>query len=147
MLHYAGKLLGWFVVCILKFLIAPFLLTIDSYSFVEVILISTSGAAIGVFIFYHAGEIIFKWWSNLVGSRKKVFTPFKRKIILLKWKYGLKGLMVISGLISVPLASMLAARLYRHEKNPILMMILGFFLWSLMLTSIAFFMKYIAQSI
>jgi hypothetical protein len=49
--------------------------------------------------------------------------------------------MLISGLISVPLTSMLAAKFYRHQPNALPMIIIGFSLWSLVLTTIAYLMR------
>lgn len=140
------KIIGWWALSIVKFLIVPFLMIYSNqehWSWLETILITSSGAAGGAFIFFHAGEYIFNFLTKHFGSKKKkkVFTRSRRMIIRMKWKYGIKGLMLISGLISVPVASIIAAKFYRHNPNSLPLMIIGFFIWSFMLTSIAYVAK------
>jgi hypothetical protein len=141
------KILGWWALSIVKFLIVPFLMMAsrsEDWSWLETLIITSSGAAGGVFVFFHTGEYIFNFWAKLTGNRgkkKKVMTRSRRMIVRLKWNYGIKGLMLISALISVPVASLLAAKFYRHQPNSLPLMIIGFFLWSLVLTSIAYFTK------
>jgi hypothetical protein len=104
------------------------------------VLISSSGAAGGMFFFYHLGEYIFNWWARHFGSskKKKVMTRGRRMIIRVKQRWGIRGLMLISAIISVPVSALLAARFYRHQRNTLPLMILGLFFWSLFLTSLAY---------
>jgi len=113
----------------------------EHWSWLETVLISSSGAAGGMFLFYHLGEYIFDWWTRHFGSKKekKVMTKGRRMIIRVKQRWGIRGLMLISALISVPASAILAARFYRHQRNTLPLMILGFFFWSLFLTSVAYF--------
>jgi hypothetical protein len=138
---YLLKVLGWWGLSFVKFLFVPFFMihsNKEHWSWLETILITSSGAAGGVFLFFHLGEYIFNWWAKHFGKKGKVMTKGRRFIVRIKWKWGLKGLMLISGLISVPIASLLAAKFYRHNPNALPMMIIAFFVWSVLLTSLAY---------
>ncbi|MEZ4800355.1 MAG: hypothetical protein R2809_11405 [Flavobacteriales bacterium] len=119
----------------------------DKYwTFVEIILITSSGAALGAFLFFHFGEFLMQKSKSVQGQsaqKKRVFTPMRRTIIRLKTRLGIKGLMLISGLISVPVASLLCARYFKHDKSALPKLILGFFLWSIFLTSLAYIFRLI----
>jgi len=141
----------WWLLSIVKFLFAPFGMIFnpgqEHWSWLETVMITSSGAALGVYIFFHAGEFIFEWWGRHFNRPTKTFTKVRRRIIKMKWKWGIHGLMLISGLISVPVASLLAARFYRHDPNSLPLMIIGFFFWSVLLTSIAYAIKMLGLSI
>jgi len=144
MVLYLLKILGWWGLSCVKFLFVPFFMihsNQEHWSWIETILISSSGAAGGVFLFFHLGEYLFGWWAKNFSRNKKLMTRGRRMIIRVKWKWGMKGLMLISGLISVPVASLLAARFYRHQANTLPLLIIAFFAWSLVLTSIAYTTK------
>lgn len=142
-LPYMLKVLFWWAMTIVKFLFAaPAMVATNEYdwSFLEVWGITASGAALGVFIFYHFGESIFDYLDRKRRKKPKVFNRKNRWIVRLKMKYGLKGLLLVSGLISVPIASLLAARYFRSETT-LPMVIMGFTLWSLLLTAGSFFFE------
>jgi hypothetical protein len=146
MLEYFLKIVGWWLLTIVKFFFVPFGMMLkpqvgEAWSLAEVIIITSSGAALGVFVFFHFGEFIFNWMSHHLKSSRKIFTKRNRWFIRLKWRYGINGLMAIAGLISVPIASVVAAKLYRHNPNALPKMIIAFFLWSVVLSSLAFGMK------
>lgn len=146
MLEYFFKIVGWWLLTIAKFLFVPFGMMLkpesgEAWSLAEVILITSTGAALGVFIFFHFGEFIFNWMGHHLKSSRKIFTKRNRWFIRLKWRYGINGLMAIAGLISVPIASVVAAKLYRHNPNALPKMIIAFFLWSVALSTLAFGMK------
>ncbi len=147
MIAYFLKVIGWWLLTIVKFLLVPFGMLLkpqvgEHWSLLEVIGITSTGAALGVFIFYHFGEIIFKRFS----AKRKIFNRRNRWFIRVKQRWGFKGLMLISGLISVPIASMLAAKLYRHNPNALPKLIAAFFLWSIALSTLAYGMKKIGLS-
>ena len=151
MLDYFLKIAGWWLLTIVKFLFVPFGMTLkpavgEHWSLVEVILVTSTGAALGVFIFFHFGEFIFNRLAHHFNAKRKVFNKRNRWFIRLKKKYGINGLMLIAGLISVPIASVVAAKLYRHNPNALPKMIIAFFLWSVALSTLAFGMKKIGLS-
>ncbi|MFI5220013.1 MAG: hypothetical protein ACHQNT_11050 [Bacteroidia bacterium] len=148
MWEYFYKIFGWWILTIIKFVFTPFIMIINPggklhWSFLETILICASGAAIGTFIFFHFGEYIFNWMAQHLRRPKKIFTRINRRIIKVKWKYGFRGLIMLSVIISVPLASIVAAKFYRHDKRALPKLITGFFLWSVALSIIAYFIKVI----
>jgi len=151
MLDYLLKIVGWWLLTIVKFLFVPFGMTLkpatgEHWSLVEVILVTSTGAALGVFIFFHFGEFIFNWLAHHFNTKRKVFNKRNRWFIRLKKRYGINGLMLIAGLISVPIASVVAAKLYRHNPNALPKMIIAFFLWSVALSTLAYGMKKIGLS-
>lgn len=139
-------LLGFLLLAIVKFLFAPSIMTFapGDYSILTVIFTTSAGAAVGTVVFYYFGMQLFKWVASLSVKRKprKTFTPLRRRILKVKDKYGIKGLMLLSGLISVPIAALLAAKYFGHNKETPLYLILGFFIWSIFLTSISFLAKH-----
>jgi hypothetical protein len=140
MIEYALEIMGLWLLSIAKFIATPFVMVNgknSEWSFIETVFISSSGAALGVFIFYHFGEIIFNWWAHHFPKKRKKITKLNRWIVRLKLKYGLKGILFICGLISVPIAAMVVARLYRHYPTAMPKLILAFFVWSIALTSLA----------
>jgi hypothetical protein len=146
MLQYSYKVLGWWLLSIVKFVIAPFFMIInpggeEHWSFVETILICASGAAIGTFIFFHFGEYIFNWAAHHLKRPRKVFTRLNRRIIKIKWRYGFRGLVFFSAFISVPIASIVAAKFYRHRKKVVSKLMIGFFAWSVALSTLAYIFK------
>jgi hypothetical protein len=50
---------------------------------------------------------------------------------------------MISVFISVPLTAILGARLYKHDKAAIPKLIIGFAVWSVLLTTIAYLIRFL----
>lgn len=145
MIEYIGGVLWWWFMSIVKFLLAPSLMFgTGDWTFLEVFLISGSGATIGVFIFYTMGEKIFNFIDSRRKKTPKKFTRLTRLIARVKAKYGLRGILVICALVSVPISSLLAARYYRSAVTMPLL-ILSFWIWAAILTSISFAVKMLFQ--
>ncbi|MBL0315022.1 MAG: hypothetical protein IPP69_04285 [Flavobacteriales bacterium] len=139
------------MLAIVKFLFVPFGMLLkpdvgEQWTWIEVIIVSSTGAALGVFIFFHFGEYIFTWLAHHFNAKRKIFTRRNRWFIRIKKKYGLNGLLMISGLISVPIAAMIGAKLYRHNSTALPKLIIAFFCWSVALSSAAYGMKMIGLS-
>lgn len=150
-MSYAFKVLWWWFVSIVKFLVAPFAMMSNPgseyWTFLEIVLITSTGAALGAYIFFHFGEFIMKKIISKKNKKSKVFTPVRRSIIRLKMKFGIRGLMLVSGLISVPVASILCARYYKHDQAALAKLIFGFFIWSICLTSLAYIFRVLHVSL
>ena len=56
---------SWLVMSIVKFVITPSLMTAKGFEPWEILLVTISGAVVGVMLFYHTGKAIFSWWSTL----------------------------------------------------------------------------------
>jgi len=82
-IEYFIKVTGWWLLAIIKFLFVPFAMTLkpesgESWSLFEVIVITSTGAALGTFIFFHFGEFIFNWLAHHFNSKRKIFTKRNR---------------------------------------------------------------------
>jgi len=140
-----GKLIGYFFLSMVKFLFTPsamFLDPTEDYSFFTIVLTTSSGAAVGVLVTYGFGKRLFVYLSMRAKRRgAKVFSASRRRIVRIKNKYGIFGLMLISGLISVPITSLIASKYFNHKKETPFLLILAFFAWSILLTGVHFIFK------
>lgn len=144
---YLVKLLFWWGMSIVKFLFTPSAMMASrsapdsrlggDWSFLEIALISASGAALGVFIFYLFGERLFNHLDRHRKKPPKRFSRSTRFIARVRGKFGLFGLLLICGLISVPVSSLLAARYYQSPTTMPLL-IAAFVVWSFLLTALSF---------
>ena len=132
----------WCIMSIVKFLVTPSIMVGLDYSVIFTICVTTAGAAIGVHIFYHMGRMIFAWLDKRkVIKKKKVITPMKRKIVSFKNDYGFVGLLVVSGVISVPIASVLVAKYFDRGKAYVWLLTCAFAIWSVLLTVVSHYLK------
>lgn len=151
MLEYLFHVLGWWLLSIVKFIFVPFGMLLkpdigEEWSWIETIVVSGSGASVGLFIFFKFGDFIFNWISHHLKTKKKIFTKRNRSFIRLKQKWGFTGLMLIAPLISVPISAVVTAKLYRHSNTALPRLVVGFWLWAITLSSLAFGMKKIGLS-
>lgn len=134
------------LLAVVKFIITPFTIYAtgkESIQFGEVVLTTGTGAAFGVLLFYYGGTYLFKWMGHLKSKKKKpVFTKGRRRIIFIKNKFGLIGFIAISVVISVPITSLLAAKFFKHNRFTPLWLICGFMIWSFILSSAAYYIKW-----
>lgn len=120
-----------------KFLFTPSLMVAEGgWAFYQIVLIHTMGAAFIAYIFYNYGPVIFDYLNSKKKKKRKVFSKSKRKIIGVKNKYKLIGLIAIGVLISPPITAFLAGR-YFPSDTTLPKVILGFFGWSIILTGIS----------
>ena len=107
--------------------------------------VTAAGAAGGVWVVWHSGKRLFSWFEERLGSRegrgKRTFTPGRRRIVWLKNHFGLRGLLAVSGLISVPIATTLAAKYFRHHPWVMQRLMLAFALWALALAAASWWVK------
>lgn len=131
------KILGWMGLSMVKFVFVPSIMAAKGWSFYEIVLIHTMGAAFSAYIFYNFGHLIFDYINSKRKKKKKVFTKSRRKIIEVKNKYRLIGLIVIGVLLSPPITALLAGRYFPSETT-LPKLVMGFLGWSLILTSVSF---------
>ena len=132
----------WCFMSIVKFLVTPSIMVGLNYSVLFTICVTSLGAAIGVQVFYYMGRMIFKWLDSKKGRKKeKVITPMKRKLVAFKNDFGLMGLLFISGIISVPIASVLVAKYFDKYKTAPWLLTAAFVLWSVILTVASNYIK------
>lgn len=148
---YLVLILVWWGMSIVKFLFTPSLMMASTagdpdswfgydWSFFEIVGISATGAALGVFLFYTFGERLFAYLDANRKTPRKVFTKGTRFIAGIRGRYGLTGLLLICGLISVPISSLLAARYYRSNTTMALL-VMAFAIWAVALTSLSYLVK------
>ena len=127
----------WQLAAVVKFVVTPSAMVAAGHSFWAAWGITSSGALIGVVLFWHFGKWWMRWmesrWADADGS-VKVFTPQRRRIVRLKNGLGLPGLLFLSGLISVPFASVIGAKYFRDTPGAMPLLMLAFVLWAAILT-------------
>jgi hypothetical protein len=121
-----------------------------NFSFLETVLWTNVGGIAGIYFFAFLSGKVIDWWKrnfgksrkNSTGAKehsKKIFTRRKRRIVLIKQKYGLVGLAFITPLLlSIPVGVFLVIRYYRSSRNKFLYLIASNVLWSVIYT--AFYM-------
>jgi hypothetical protein len=135
----------WMVAAVVKFVVTPSAMVAAGFSFVSTWLTTSAGAALGVWGFWDFGKWWFRWFEQRMGPRsdrgKRVFTPQRRRIVTWKNALGLKGLLLISGLISVPIASVLGAKYFRDEVGAKVQLMLAFSVWAAVLSALSVAIK------
>lgn len=135
------QLIGFMLIAGTKFLYAPTALYIAGYTFIESVIVTTIGGAVGVFVFYKLGALISRWWSNRFPPKvdKKKFTKKNRVFINFRNKYGLYGLAFVTPcIISIPIGCLLAAKYYHTDKKMIPLLLVSVVFWALALSSITY---------
>ncbi|NND95305.1 MAG: hypothetical protein HKN45_10590 [Flavobacteriales bacterium] len=133
--------LAWFLLAVLKFVITPSTMIAAGYSWLTTFVVVGISSSIGYTAFYFFGDIIFSWLDGLRKKPARKFTKMNRRIVRVKMKYGLFGMGVIAGVISVPLAGLVTAKFFRHPLNTIPAMIVSFLSWTLLLTSASWLIR------
>ncbi|WP_291862450.1 hypothetical protein [Marinilabilia sp.] len=120
----------------------PVAIYIFKMTFMETILYTNIGGLIGIIVslFFSKGLIYF--WNKLSSGKgkspkkpKKRFTKSNRRLVLLKSKYGMPGIAILTPvLLSIPLGTFLTAKYYRHKKSNYLFLFLGQVVWSFIYT-------------
>jgi len=135
------EILGWIFMSIVKFVVTPSLMVVAGYSCILTVIVNTLGAFLGVVIFYIRGKRIFNWIAGLnwggEKKNKKVVTPSRRRMVDLKNKYGFAGVLFLSVIISVPVASVLVAKYFSDKPGAMFILGLAYFVWSIILTGIS----------
>ena len=133
----------WFLMSIVKFVFTPSIMVGLDYSVPYILCSTILGSAIGVQIFFHGGKYIFTWWENKIGKKKKekVITPMRRRMVQFKNDYGLIGMLLISGVLSVPIASVIVAKYFNKNTASVWLLTGAFVMWSLGLTLVSHYLK------
>jgi len=135
-----------FLTCSFAFKIGfPAAILLFDYSFPETMLVACAGGITGNIVFTFLSAAILKAIHNFRAKRnlihrRKIFTPFNRRIIRVKKRFGLAGIAFITPiLLSTPIGAFIAERFYRDKKKIILYLSLATIFWGLTLYSILFF--------
>ncbi len=146
------KFFGYFLGSAFKFLlVAPAAIVDLKLSFIEAIIFCFTSGMTGVMVTLYLSKYIFQAFSwvkhKITGKRhkpkRKVFTPNKRRLVRFKATYGLIGISLITPtLLSIPVGTLIAARLYRHDRRHVYMyMALSLAIWSTIFSAIPMLLK------
>ena len=142
----AWNVLFWGMAAVIKFIVTPSAMVASGHAAWTAWAVTSGGAALGVWSFWNFGKWWFRWLETKLGSRlergKRVFTPKRRRIVRLKNALGFKGLLFISGMISVPLASVLGAKYFRDQPAGKWLLMMAFVLWAGVLTLLSWALKH-----
>jgi hypothetical protein len=120
-------------------------------SFTETIIYTNIGGILGVLTFVYLSDFLIKIWNKywpeklrLYRKTKKNFTTRNRRLVKIKVKYGLFGIVILSPLIlSIPVGSFLVVKYYGFKISNIIWLITGQVLWSVVYTFFYFHAKMI----
>jgi len=120
----------------------PVAIYVLKMSFSETLLYTNIGGVLGTLLSVYLSGFFIKMWhqywpEKLKFQRKarKIFTKANRKLVKIKIKYGLYGIVLLSPvLLSIPLGSFLTVKYYGIRRSNILLLIASQVLWSLVFT-------------
>ena len=127
----------------------PVAIYIFKMSFFETILYTNIGGLLGIIVFAFISKSSIKIINSLWPKRsdsskrpKKIFTKRNKRLIFLKNKFGLPGIIILSPVIlSIPIGVLLVTKYYRHKKINYLYLLAGQLLWSIVFTTMYFKVK------
>lgn len=116
---------------------------------VETLAYTNAGGILGTFIFMYLSEFLIMIWNkyrpdSLKRNKKKrkVFTPRNRRIVSIKMKYGLWGIVILNPvLLSIPVGSFLVVKYYGLKVKNMLWLIAGQVVWSLVYVLFLYYVK------
>ena len=112
-------------------------------SFTETLIYTNIGGIAGTIISMVFSGFIIKMWNafypeklKLRRKTRKIFTQRNRRFIMIKQKYGLSGIVVLSPvLLSIPLGSFLTVKYYGMKVKNMMWLIAGQVFWSFIYTA------------
>ena len=120
----------------------PVAIYLFKMSFFETILYTNLGGLAGIVIFTLISNGFLRVFAFLApmmkinsGKPKKVFTRRNRRLVTLKKKYGMSGIIVLTPvLLSIPVGVFLNTKYYGQTKISYLYLFLGQVVWSFIFT-------------
>ena len=141
--EFAGiwEIVLWALAAVVKFVFTPSAMVARGVDAPTTVAVTTAGAAVGTAAFYYGARATF---AGLRARRqsagrpgRKVFTPRRRRIVAFRRRFGLAGILALSGLISVPVAAVLSAKYYPHDPRMPWALMGAFAAWSVALTALS----------
>lgn len=154
------KILFIILISSVKFVVAPpfaaFYNPDSSLTYFQAVITCIAGGMLGVYVFTYFSPYVFNaihvvqigirnffkkrnpdgTFNKHVVTKRKVFTPHNRRIVHIWKKYGLIGIAFLSPLIiSIPIGSIVAAKLVHNKKKIFLYMFIAISFWSLVMNS------------
>lgn len=111
-------------------------------SFFETILYTNIGGLLGILFFTLLSKGLLKMFDALWPKKwrckkkhHKTFTKRNRRLVILKKKYGLPGIVILTPvLLSIPVGVFLNTKYYGKQKSSYLFLFLGQIVWSFIYT-------------
>jgi hypothetical protein len=140
------KLVPIFLLCMVKFVVGvPALYAATKWEFLPMFLFSTLAGSCGIiaFLFFERG--LMNFWTAIkhrlrIKSKpapKRRFTKRNRMLVKIINSYGLPGIALITPtIISIPVGTILAGRLFNNHKRVFLFLAVSVALWSAILSSL-----------
>ncbi len=131
------------LLCTFKFAATfPLAIYAMKMSFAETLLYTNIGGILGAVVFIFFSDLLIrsykKYWPEYLKFRQRgriVFTKRNRRLVSIKVKYGLYGIVILSPLLlSIPVGSFLTAKYYGTHKSNIILLIAGQAFWSVVYT-------------
>lgn len=122
----------------------PVAIYLFKMSFFETILYTNIGGLLGITVFTLVSRGLLKmfdaYWPAKLRCKKKprkTFTKRNRWLVIIKNKYGLPGIVILTPVIlSIPIGVFLNTKYYGHKKSSYLYILLGHIAWSFIYTII-----------
>jgi hypothetical protein len=113
-------------------------------SFVETLIYTNIGGILGVIIFLNFSDFILNMWKKYKtknfpshSDKRKIFTKSNRRLVRIKIRYGLFGIVILNPVIlSIPVSAFLAVKYYGVKSRVYISLIMGQFFWSVIYTII-----------
>ena len=148
------KLLPLFLLSMVKFVVGvPSAFAAFHFNFWELLLFAIASGSMGITVFMFFSDWIFAVWDafkyrffpSKEPVKKKIFSRQSRIFVRIIKKYGLPGIALITPtIISIPIGTILARRLYPNRKKVYSYLLVSIVLWSFILSLILHFPKIIS---
>jgi hypothetical protein len=133
------KILSVFLACAIAFgkMGMPAALVLFKLNFFKTFIVTVAGGITGNILFTNLSAVILKKWhayrvKNNNIHKKKIFTPFNRRIMFIKKRFGLFGIAAVTPLfLSTPLGAFLAERFFKDKRKIIIYLSISTIFWSL----------------
>jgi len=125
--------------CTFKFAAAfPVAIYLAHMTPVETLIYTNAGGIMGAFTFMYLSEFLIRLWNKFRPEgvrrnkkKKRVFTARNRKIVNIKSKYGIWGIVILNPvLLSIPLGSFLMVKYFGLKIKNMLWLVSGQIAWS-----------------
>lgn len=146
------KLLPLFLLSMVKFVVGvPSAFAAFNFNFWELLLFAIASGSAGITVFMFFSDWLFALWDSLKSrffprklpaKKKQIFSSQSRVFVRIIKKYGLPGIALFTPtIISIPIGTLLARRLYPNRKKVYSYLLVSVVFWSLLFSLILHFPK------
>ncbi|HMC97638.1 MAG TPA: hypothetical protein VKG92_08300 [Flavobacteriales bacterium] len=148
-----GDIISVILTSIVKFMFSGLVSYSVGNNFLETVLLTALGGCLGTVVFYSTGKRVLEWlrvrYVRRVARRikqglphRRIFTRTNRWIVRMKKNYGVRGFAAFAlPLLSIPIAALLAAKYFRHDRRTLPTMLSAVMIWSVVLSVAWSFIK------